>query len=106
MEISRTFGKSPSVGLAERIDVLEVEVSVIAVPLIFDKVYVHINAIGPHDSHAAFQLFPSPVPGRNGKLLLLRSQVIVIEGVMAARRGPARTRQLWRKPDSRKAGSR
>ena len=68
-------------------------------PLVFDQIDIDVDAIGSEDRHAPSKLLASAVPGGKGPLLVFRSQIVVVEDVIANGERSARPLPDRREPD-------
>src|SRR6185503_8964934 len=104
MEVSRTFFESTTLSMSKCVHIAEIEVPIIAVTLVLYQVNVDIQVVRSHHRDAALQASPTSIPGLDSSFLILRTQVVIVEQVIAAREAARCSFQRWRKPYRGKPG--
>src|SRR5260370_36997287 len=84
VEIARALRKATAACNSKHVGIFKVEVPVITVPLVFDEIDVHVDAVGSRQGRASLQLFAAAVSSRNRFFLLFRTEVVILKQIVTA----------------------
>src|SRR6266581_1366848 len=74
MKIFGAFGEAPLGWSAKGVHVLEIEMAIISITLVFHQIDIDVDPIGAHQCDTALQLFPGSIASRDRAFLVLVAQ--------------------------------